>query len=286
VRSFSLQTPEGKAARSAYLDAVAAWVAERKANSNADIGTPPPPDAGAPWLSQPSKLYNSMIAPIVPLTLGGVIWYQGESNFEGLKYQPLFESFVQGWRDAFRNQDLPFYWVQIAACPKWSSATREGQRRALRLKHGGMAVAIDLGNDVHPKNKQDVGHRLALVALAKTYGRDLAYSGPHYASHALENGKIRIRFDHLRGGLVLGNKTGLDPVEEVEGESVSHFKVQHSNGGWFAAEARIDGDSVVAWNKDIPDPIGVAYQPPQDNQPFLYNKAGLPTVPFQVSEKP
>ena len=180
----------------------------------------------------PLALYNGMIHPLLPYPIKGAIWYQGESNAgDGLRYNYLKEALVKGWRSVFQNDALSFYWVQLAdfgrghtgqpAGGGWGPV-REGQRRALRVANTGMAVIIDIGaeKDIHPKNKQDVGKRLAQLALVKNYGlQDVAPTGPLYESHKIEGNKIRITFAHVgKGGLMVADKGGehyMGPVEEL-----------------------------------------------------------------------
>jgi sialate O-acetylesterase len=146
-----------------------------------------------------------------------------------------------------------------------------------------MAVIIDIGEarDIHPKNKQDVGTRLALWALARDYGRDIVYSGPLYKSMKVEGNKIRITFEHVDGGLITGKKEGLKPTEEVAGAELTHFAVQAGDGTWHWAKAKIDGATVVVWAEGVSHPkhvrFGYQSNPAGIN---LYNKAGLPASPF------
>lgn len=237
-------------------------------------------------------IYNGMVHALTPLSARGAIWYQGESNAgDGRRYEFLKEALVKGWRNVFENDDLSFYWVQLAnfrAADKnpagggWGNV-REGQRKALRLPNTGMAVIVDIGEerDIHPKNKQDVGARLALWALAKDYGRDIVFSGPLYKSMKVEGSKIRVTFDSVGGGLITGKKNGLNPTEATPGEAPAEFAVQDGDGNWHWAKAEIDGDSVLVWSDDVKDPkhvrLGFQSNPAGFN---LYNKEGLPASPF------
>lgn len=238
------------------------------------------------------QIYNGMVHALTPLSVRGAIWYQGESNAgDGLRYDHLKEGLVKGWRSVFENDDLSFYWVQLAnfQAPTdkpegggWGPV-REGQRRALRLPKTGMAVTIDIGNgkDIHPKNKQDVGKRLALLALAKDYKKDLVSSGPLYKSMKKEGSKIRISFDHVGSGLITGEKTGLDPVKETKGAELARFSIQDEAGKWHWAKAKIDGETVVVWHDEVKDPRHVRFG--YESNPVginLYNKEGLPASPF------
>ena len=178
-----------------------------------------------------------MVHPLTPFAMRGGIWYQGESNGnEGITYYQKKHALVNGWRKAFQNKDLAFYWVQLANFQKESdkpeggdgwAKLREAQTKALDIPGTGMAVITDIGaaNDIHPKNKQDVGWRLAQWALHQTYGqKNLVPSGPLYKSHKVEGNKIRLSFDHAGSGLIVGKKTGLEPTEEVKDGISKHSK--------------------------------------------------------------
>ena len=187
-----------------------------------------------------------MIKPIVPCAIKGVIWYQGESNGnEGITYYHKKHALVNGWRKAFQNKDLAFYWVQLANFRKenpnpeggdgWARV-REAQMQALDIPGTGMAVITDIGeaNDIHPKNKQDVGKRLAQWALHQTYNKkDLVPSGPLFKSHKVEGKSIRISFDHAGSGLIVGKKNGLAPTEEIKNGKLEHFSISGKSKGIF-----------------------------------------------------
>jgi len=241
----------------------------------------------------PSVLYNAMISPLIPYAVKGAIWYQGESNAgRAYQYRTLFPAMISNWRDDWQ-QDFTFLFVQLASLsrhapqetvvpqkglPKedaWAEL-REAQLMALNLKKTGMAVAIDIGstNDIHPKNKQDVGKRLALWALAKDYGKDIVCSGPLYKSMKIENDKIHISFDHVADGLV------------AKGDTLDGFAIAAADKKFVWADAHIDGDNVVVSSKDVPNPVAVRYA--WDIYPFcnLFNKAGLPASPFRTDDWP
>ena len=248
-------------------------------------------DAGKPK-GGAVQIYNGMVHALTPLSARGVIWYQGESKAgDGLRYEFLKEALVKGWRQVFENDKLSFYWVQLAnfrepdanpAGGGWGPV-REGQRRALRLPKTGMATIIDIGetNNIHPKNKQDVGKRLSLLALARDYGKELVDSGPLYKGMEKEGSKIRIRFDHVGSGLMVGTKDGLEPAKQARGAELTQFAIQDADGGWHWAKAEIDDDTVVVWNDEVKDPRNVrfGYQSNPDTI-NLYNKDGLPASPF------
>jgi len=203
----------------------------------------------------PSAIYNQMVHPLAPFAMRGGIWYQGESNGrEGITYYQKKHALVNGWRKAFQNKDLGFYWVQLANFqqPKNNPAggdgwakIREAQTKALDIPHTGMAVAIDLAdahnpNDIHPRNKQDVGGRLAQWALHQTYGKkDLVPTGPLYKSHKIKGNAIHLSFDHVGKGLMVGKKTKLEPTEEVKDGKLEHFAIAGEDKKWVWAEATI-----------------------------------------------
>ena len=292
IKSLDPTTPKGKAAREHHIAGVEAWAKQARANLAAgkDTGNPQmlniKPRGGA------TMIYNGMVHGLTPLSVRGAIWYQGESNAgDGLRYEYMKEALVKGWRNVFDNDKLSFYWVQLAnfqqpnnnpAGGGWGPV-REGQRRALRIPNTGMAVITDIGNarDIHPKNKQDVGQRLALWALAKDYGKKIVHSGPLYKSHKTEGNKIRIAFDHVGGGLITAKKEGLAPTQEVSGAELAEFAIQDKAGNWHWAKAKIDGATVLVWADGVTEPQNVRYayqsNPTKAN---LYNKEGLPASPF------
>ncbi len=243
-----------------------------------------------------SQIYNGMVAGLTPMSARGVIWYQGESNAgDGLTYDYLKEALVKGWRTTFKNDKLSFYWVQLANFGSGQKGTpdgggwgpvREGQRRALRLPNTGMAVIIDIGDqkDIHPRNKQDVGQRLALWALAKDYGKSIVYSGPLYKSHKIEGNKVHLAFDHVGGGLMVGKKTGVEPAQEDKDAELGQFSLRDKDGNWHWAKATIEGQAVVVWSDEVKEPTAVRYAYDSFPKANLYNKDGLPASPFTTEE--
>ena len=245
----------------------------------------------------PAAIYNAMIHPLAPFAMRGAIWYQGESNGgEGESYYHKTQALVNGWRELF-NPDLGFYWVQLANFQQpndnpaggdgWSRI-REAQRKALTIPHTGMAVITDIGqaNDIHPRNKQDVGGRLAQWALHQTYGKkDVVPCGPLYKSHQIQGNTIRISFDHVGTGLMAGKKEGLAPTVEVQGGPLKRFAVAGADKSWHWAEAVIDGETVVVKSPDVENPVAVRYaytmNPVGAN---LYNKEGIPASPFRTDD--
>jgi sialate O-acetylesterase len=238
------------------------------------------------WPWRPTGLYNGMIHPIVPFAIRGALWYQGESNLaDGLLYQEKLAALVSGWRRAFELDELPFFFVQLApfryvdeesgqATPFLLPEMWETQRRCLGIPHTGMVVTTDLGDlgDIHPKNKQEVGRRLSLWALAKAYGRaGLTYSGPLFVSVAAEDGRLRVRFDHAGGGL-----------RSSDGEPLRTFEVSGEDGEFFEANAVVDGEDVLVFSELVENPTAVRFAWHQEARPNLENRAQLPASPFRA----
>ena len=228
----------------------------------------------------PLALYNGMIAPLVPYGIRGALWYQGESNNgEAMLYFEKKKALIGGWRSVWDKPDLPFYFVQLAPYryggdPKNLAGIWEAQTATLSVPHTGMAVTVDIGNvkDIHPKNKQDVGKRLALWALAKLYGKtDLVYSGPLYKSMAVEGNRIRLAFDHVGGGLV-----------SRDGQPLSWFTIAGEDRNFVEANAEIDGDTVVVSAGSVTKPAAVRFGWTQEAEPNLSNREGLPASPFRT----
>ena len=238
----------------------------------------PSPHDSSP--NKPSGLFNGMIAPIVPYAIRGAIWYQGESNSgRAMEYRKLFPTMIQSWRKAWGN-DFAFGFVQLAnymarhAEPgdsNWA-LLREAQTMTLKLPKTGMAVIIDIGEerDIHPKNKQDVGHRLALWAGANVYDIEAAYSGPMFASMKIAGDKATITFKNTGGGLVA--KDGPLKGFAIAGEDMKF--------AW--AEAKIAGSQVVVRSAAVPKPVAIRYAWADNPDCNLYNKAGLPASPFRT----
>jgi len=223
----------------------------------------------------PTVLFNGMIAPVVPCAIRGILWYQGESITPPKELFPLWnETLINDWRKLW-GRELPFYFCQLAALQNNSNnpQVREWQAGALNLPKTAMAVTIDIGDEknVHPKDKQDVGDRLTRIALAKVYGRKIEYSGPVYESMKIEGNAVRLKFSHPGGGLIAKN----GPLQT--------FEIAGAGQKFAPAEARIDGDSVVASSPDVSVPVAVRYA--WANYPAgcnLYNAAGLPAPPFRT----
>jgi sialate O-acetylesterase len=220
-----------------------------------------------------------MLHPVIPYGLRGAIWYQGESivgGKEGLAFYPhVMETMVTEWRRLWDEGDFPFYAVQLPALKNVSNnpMVREGQAQILSLPNSGFAVTIDVGDpdNVHPKDKEPVGERLALIALATAYGRKLEYSGPRYSSMKVEGNSIRIFFTHVDGGLV------------AKGGPLKWFQIAGEDQHFVDAEATIDGDTVIVKSDKVSAPVAVRYA--WANYPIgcnLMNAAGLPAAPFRT----
>ena len=291
IASIDPSTEAGKARYANYVKSVEDWLGKAKAESANGKALSSAPQLNIRTKGGATFIYNGMVHGLIPLSVKGAIWYQGESNAgDGLRYNYLKEALVKGWRSVFENDDLSFYWVQLAnfqapnnnpAGGGWGTV-REGQRRALRIPKTGMAVIIDIGEarDIHPKNKQDVGKRLARWALAKDYGKDLVFSGPLYKGMKVEGDKIRVSFDHIGGGLIAAKKEGLAPAKPLDAE-LTHFAIQDGKGAWHWADAKIDGETVVVSAKGVKDPKHVRFGYQSNPEGInLYNKAGLPASPF------
>ncbi len=232
-----------------------------------------PPEKG-PGPHFPGALYNAMIAPVVPYGMKGVIWYQGESN-AGLskEYQTLFPAMIADWRTKWKMGDFPFLYVQIAPFKGQPPEIREAQFLTLaKSKNTAMAVTTDYGdaNDIHPKQKEPVGHRLSLAARALAYGEKIEYSGPLYKSMKVVGNDVGIFFDHIGDGLVA--KDG-----ELKG-----FTIAGADGKFVPAKAEIKGANVVVSGEGVTEPKAVRYG--WDNVPDvnLFNKEGLPASPFRT----
>jgi sialate O-acetylesterase len=246
---------------------------------------PPYPGGGGLYPNQPTVLYNSMIAPIINYGIKGAIWYQGESNAgRAYQYRTLFPALIQDWRDRWGQGEFPFLFVQLTAYlpaknqpsdSEWAEL-REAQTMTLSMPQTGMACIIDIGDakDIHPKNKHDVGKRLALNAMKLAYDdKEIRHSGPIYKSMTVENDKIRLHFDHTANGLI------------QKGEELKAFQIAGPDKQWTWAKAKIEGNSIVVWQDGVKIPTAVRYA--WANNPEgcnLFNTEGLPASPFRTDD--
>jgi sialate O-acetylesterase len=294
IKNYRAQLPKS-------LDELNAWIAttRRDLASGAPLHTmpaiPATPDDG--W----SSMYNAMIHPIVRFPIKGALWYQGESNGgEGVTYYDKMRALIGGWRKQWRQGDFPFYFVQLANFQAVSedpaggngwARLREAQTKTLAVPNTGMAVIIDTvplpeRDDIHPRNKYDVGLRLALWALGRDYGqKQLEVSGPLFKSLKIEDGKARLAFDHIGSGLMVGKKEGRAPATENKGARLKSFAIAGADKKWFWADAVIEGKTVLVSSPEVKEPVAVryAYQMNPDGA-NLYNREGLPASPFRSDD--
>lgn len=237
----------------------------------------------------PTLLFNGMINPIVPFGIRGAIWYQGEANaYRAKQYQRIFPNLITDWRARWNQGDFPFYWVQLAnymnpanqpSESTWAEL-REAQSMTLKLPNTGMASAIDIGDtkDIHPKNKQDVGKRLALNALKLTYGKELVCTGPTFQNMKTDGSKVIVTFSNTGSGLKVNNKYGY----------INGFAVAGNDRKFHWAKAiQLDKTSVAIYSEEVKNPVAVRYgwaDNPDDLN--LYNSESLPANPFRTDTWP
>jgi len=275
-----------------YPDTLATWQAAVK-KAQAD-GVTPPPQPKAP--EDPSRsaylhvsgLFNGKIAPLLPYRIRGIIWWQGEYNSgRGEQYRKLFPALIRDWRDRWGLGDLPFYFVQLQnlyiSQPSDAHYTelREAQLfTRLNVPNTGMVVACDFGDreNIHPPNKQEAGRRLARIALRRLYGQKLLIdNGPLYQGYQVEGAKIRVAFTETAGGLLVKNSPKL-----------ASFEIAGADRHFVAAEAAIDGKTVVVWSDAVSYPVAVRYGWTNFDDPLctLYNTGNLPASPFRTDDWP
>lgn len=227
----------------------------------------------------PTVLYNAMINPLINYRIKGAVWYQGEANVGRAKqYAELLPTMIESWRAAWKNPDMPFYYVQIApwnygdpTAPS-SAELREAQRVTQKVLNTGMAVTLDIGDlvTIHPGNKQDVGKRLALLSLANTYQKDVIALGPTYKSMKVKDNKAILDFNNIGEGLVL--QESKVPVFEIAGEDMKFVK----------AKASINGNTVEVYSPSVKNPAAVRYGWANYTEATLFNSAGLPASSFST----
>lgn len=236
---------------------------------------------------KPSCLYNGGLAPLIPYAIRGAIWYQGESNADrSIEYRELFPNMISDWRKRWGQGDFPFYYVQLAgygAIPqgpgadKWAEM-RESQTLALAVPNTGMAVTLDIGmaDFIHPLNKQEVGRRLGLLAMAKTYRAKIEDSGPVYQKMNIQGNKLILHFDHVAGGLVSHNTATPGKLR--------YFAIAGKDRVWKWADALITGSTVVLTCDSVMEPVAARYGWANNIECDLFNNAGLPARPFRTDD--
>jgi sialate O-acetylesterase len=232
----------------------------------------------------PGNLFNGMIAPVIPYAIRGGIWYQGENSgragFAQL-YEYQLPLLIADWRERWGQGAFPFAWVQLANYREYTNSpspvshwarVRDGMLKSLAVTNTGMAVAIDIGeaDNIHPKNKQEVGRRLGLWARATVYGEKIPFSGPLPAGHKINGDKIILSFTHTDGGLM------------AVGGELSGFVIAGADKKWHWAKARIEGEQVIVSSEEVKKPVAVRYAWADNPKCNLYNGAGLPASPFRT----
>jgi sialate O-acetylesterase len=282
LRAQHRKTFDGAAAKERYERELAAW--EEKAASARAEGRPAPgkPNTPESLLNKATDvggLFNGMIAPLIPYAIRGALWYQGEHNASPQSasyYGAELRLLIDDWRSRWAQGDFPMAWVQLPnfnASVGWPMV-REQMLRTLAVPHTGMAITIDIGeaDDVHPKNKQDVGKRLALWALGTVYGKkSVASSGPLPAGQRVRGKEMVVTFSHAHGGLRAHGPLG-------------GFVIAGEDRVWHAADARIAGNAVVVSNREVPHPVAVRYLWDSNPTASLFNGAGLPATPFRTDD--
>lgn len=297
LADFNAALPERQqkydAAKAVYDAAVAAGTMPLPPRPDRRPLTPPPPVEQ--WQRGSSQLYNAMIAPLIPYRLRGVLWYQGEDNWnKGYEYKTLLPTLITDWRTRWGQGDFPFYIVQlpphetINARPElsWLAEVREAQRQtALNVPNSGLVVTTDVGDerDIHPYRKEPIGMRLALLARARAYGEKVESSGPLFEGISVEGAQVRVRFTHAQGLRTAPITDHLDSGRIVAtADKVLGFTLAGADGKFYNASAKIEGTSVVLSAPEVPDPKTVRYGWSQYPLANLQNDAGLWASPFET----
>jgi len=269
-----------------HLAKIKEWVAaaDKAVAAGHDLWLPPaPPAHPLDSRSASTGLYNGMVHPLVPFAIRGVIWYQGESNNgQGMHYFDMMKGLIQGWRTEWNQGDFPFLFVQLAPYHYGTRRTPtdlpgiwEAQTASLAIPNTGMAVTTDVGNpkDIHPRDKQTVGHRLALWALSQTYHKpELVYSGPLFESQAVAGSKVTLKFKHAKG------------LKSLDGKPLTWFSIAGADKKFVPATATIVGETVVVESPEVSSPVAVRFGWNQIAEPNLANGAGLPASPFRTDK--
>ncbi|KHJ39394.1 hypothetical protein PBAC_03800 [Pedobacter glucosidilyticus] len=283
-----LQHPDFKDSVLKYQKLEANWdLLYRNHLNEVELAKNATPPAKAPVLPKeknyPTALFNAMIAPIIPYEIKGVIWYQGENNASReAQYHSLFPLLIKDWRTKWQKDEMSFLFVQLANfrakneepvfTDPWA-LLREAQTATLKVPHTAMAVAIDIGDakDIHPKNKKDVGKRLYLAASAIAYDKAVVYSGPTFTSSATKKNAVILSFSHVGKGLT------------SKGELKS-FELAGADKKFYWADAKIVGKKIILTSAKVAQPVAVRYAWSSNPEANLYNKEGLPAVPFRTDD--
>jgi sialate O-acetylesterase len=268
---FFISNPEG----SFYMSISNKW----RANDQLE----PIVQAVKSYQNSPSFLFNGMVAPVVPYGLKGFIWYQGESDTgRPFLYEQMFQQLILEWRKLWKQGDLPFLFVQVSNIhlshefekdnASWS-LLREAQEKALSLPHTGMVVSIDIGDpyDIHPKNKQDFGHRLALQAFNVAYGQPILADGPLYQSHQIKRDTVIIKL-----------QVKSHPLSHIDHKDECGYEIAGKNGAFHLAKVFLKNNEVHLTSPKVKDPIAVRYAWGNNPKSCIFNKAGLPLAPFRL----
>ena len=277
-------------AKSRYDEALSQWKKEAQKNEKEgkEIVRKPIPPLGLGHPHTPFVIFNGMIAPIIPHAIRGVLWYQGESNARrAFQYRSLFPTMIDSWRYSWNQGPFPFLFVQlpnydvplayygeikkIPGASTWAEL-REAQLMTLSVRNTGMVVTIDIGDaeNIHPINKQGVGHRLFLVARAVAYREDVAFSGPIFRTMRIVGGKARLHFEQATNGLV------------AKGGELIGFSIAGNDRKFVAAKATIEGSIVVVWSPEVSNPVAVRYAWADNPKCNLFSKDSLPASPFRT----
>ena len=248
------------------------------------------PSPKEPWTTRVAgSLYNGMIHPLVPYAIKGAIWYQGENNHaRPIPYRELLPGLIASWRNAWGEGDFPFYIVQIANCGKAAVVEKKSmaelrEAQAITAQNGkntGLAVILDGVPEGHPTHKEVVGKRLALQAFAKTYGQTLVFDGPTYQEMKIEGNRVHLSFRSAKG---LQTRKTPNTAALPEGEALG-FAIAGEDKVFHAAQARMEGESVVVWSDKVPNPVTVRYAWADNPIANLYNGEGLPMGPFRTDQ--
>jgi sialate O-acetylesterase len=236
--------------------------------------------------TMPAILFQGMIAPLAPFSIRGAIWYQGEANFQRAhQYRTLLPAMIGDWRKVFQQGDFPFY---IVSLPKfmarknvpgddaWAELREAQALTASAVNNSGLAVTVDTGeaDNIHPAEKQTVGERLALCALAKEFGKQISCAGPTLRAVEKISGALKLQFKNTEGGLV------------VKGDKLEEFSIAGSDRKWHWAEAKLADDAVIVSSTEVPEPVAARYAWQANPRATLFNGAGLPAAPFRTDDWP